>query len=96
MGLFKVSPRTIKILSFFSFLLFFEFIFLIFKKQISVITHGEPWKDLAFMVLLAAVMVPLHHWGEKKVVEYLSTKKFSFAGLRTSKRRIVTKNEILS
>lgn len=55
MGIFKVSPRTIKILSFFSFLLFFEFIFLIFKKQIAVVTHGEPWKDLAFMVLLAAV-----------------------------------------
>lgn len=82
MGIFKVSPRTIKILSFFSFLLFFEFIFLIFKKQIAVITHGEPWMDLAFMVLLAAVMVPLHHWGEKKVVEYLSNKKFSFRGTK--------------
>ena len=77
-GFMKVSPRTIKILSFFSFLLFFEFIFLVFKKQIAVITHGEPLMDLVFMVLLAAIMVPLHHWGEKKVVEYLSTKKISF------------------
>ena len=33
MGLFKVSPKTIKILSFFSFLLFFEFIF-VFITQI--------------------------------------------------------------
>ncbi|HEV8081040.1 MAG TPA: hypothetical protein VGP43_10020, partial [Chitinophagaceae bacterium] len=38
MGIFKVSPRVIKILSFFSFLLFFEFIFLIFHKQIEVFT----------------------------------------------------------
>lgn len=77
MGLFKVSPRMIKVLNFFAFLLFFEFIFLIFKKQVYVFTQGEPLKDLAFMVLLAAVMVPLHHWGEHKVVEYLSSKKLS-------------------
>lgn len=91
MGIFKVSPRTIKILSFFSFLLFFEFIFLIFKKQISVVTHGEPWKDLLFMVLLAAVMVPLHHWGEHKVVEYLSTKKIAFRKTKFFKKKVVSK-----
>ncbi|MBA3673882.1 MAG: hypothetical protein H0W75_02840 [Chitinophagaceae bacterium] len=96
MGIFKVSPRTIKILSFFSFLLFFEFIFLIFKKQIAVITNGEPWMDLAFMVLLAAVMVPLHHWGEHKVVAYLSSKKFSFSALKTSKHRTVSKKQIVN
>ena len=96
MGIFKVSARTIKILSFFSFLLFFEFIFLIFKKQIGVITHGEPWKDLAFMVLLAAVMVPLHHWGEHKVVEYLSTKKFSFFKTKLSLGKTVKQKEVLN
>jgi hypothetical protein len=94
MGIFKVSPRTIKVLSFFSFLLFFEFIFLIFKKQIAVFTHGEPWKDLAFMVLLAAVMVPLHHWGEKKVVEYLSTKKFTFPKTKFFVKRSISKKEV--
>ena len=96
MGIFKVSPRTIKILSFFSFLLFFEFIFLIFKKQITVVTHGEPWKDLAFMVLLAAVMVPLHHWGERKVVEYLSTKKISFPKTKFSLRKTPSKKQVLN
>lgn len=96
MGIFKVSARTIKILSFFSFLLFFEFIFLIFKKQIAVVTHGEPWKDLAFMVLLAAVMVPLHHWGEHKVVEYLSTKKFSIPKTKFSLRKTAAKKEVLN
>jgi hypothetical protein len=94
MGIFKVSPRVIKILSFFSFLLFFEFIFLIFNKQIEVFTHGEPWKDLAFMVLLAAVIAPLHHWGEKKVVDYLSTKKFSFVGTKFSRNKAIVKKEI--
>jgi len=96
MGIFKVSPRTIKILSFFSFLLFFEFIFLIFKKQIAVITNGEPWMDLGFMVLLAAVMVPLHHWGENKVVAYLSTKKIAFRKTKFFRKKVVSKKESVS
>ncbi|MGI8580836.1 MAG: hypothetical protein ACR2KX_01475 [Chitinophagaceae bacterium] len=69
---------------------------MIFKKQIAVITNGEPWMDLAFMVLLAAVMVPLHHWGEHKVVAYLSSKKFSFSALKTSKHRTASKKQIVN
>lgn len=95
LGLFRVSPTVIKILSFFSFLLFFEFIFLIFKKQVSVFTHGEPWKDLAFMVLLAAIMVPLHHWSEHKVVEYLRNSKISFPKTKFTFRKAAPKKEIL-
>ncbi|MFT3827085.1 MAG: hypothetical protein QM731_24380 [Chitinophagaceae bacterium] len=71
-GIFKVSFKAIRILGFFSFLLFFEFVFLVFKKSIYAITGGEPLKDLAFMLLLAAVLVPLHHWIEHKVVHYLA------------------------
>lgn len=73
MGMFKVSAATIKMLGFFTFLMFFEFIFLIFKKNIYSITNGEPWKDLAFMILLAAILLPLHHWSEHKVIHYLTT-----------------------
>lgn len=95
MGIFQVSARTIKILGFFSFLLFFEFIFLIFKKQIAVITHGEPLKDLAFMVLLAAVMVPLHHWGEHKAVSFLSSKKFILPANKIFSRKVGVKKNPL-
>ncbi len=73
LGMFKVSAGTIRAIAFFAFLLFFEFIFLIFKKNIYSITHGEPWKDLAFMIALAALLVPLHHWLEKKVLHYLTS-----------------------
>jgi hypothetical protein len=48
------------------------------------------------MVLLAAVIAPLHHWGEKKVVEYLSTKKFSFGGTKFSGNKAVIKKEIVT
>lgn len=73
LGMFKVSASLIRALGFFAFLLFFEFIFLIFKKNIHSITHGEPWKDLAFMIGLAALLVPLHHFLEKRVLNYLTS-----------------------
>ncbi len=73
LGMFKVSATTIKMIGFFAFLMFFEFIFLIFKKNIYSITKGEPWKDLLFMIGLAAVLLPLHHWLEHKVIKYLTS-----------------------
>jgi tetratricopeptide (TPR) repeat protein len=73
MGMFKVSATTIKMIGFFAFLMFFEFIFLIFKKNIHSLTHGEPMKDLLFMIGLAAVLLPLHHWLEHKVIHYLTS-----------------------
>jgi tetratricopeptide (TPR) repeat protein len=73
MGMFRVSATTIKMVGFFTFLMFFEFIFLIFKKNIYAFTAGEPWKDLAFMIGLAAILLPMHHWMEHKVIHYLTT-----------------------
>lgn len=73
MGMFKVSATTIKLIGFFTFLMLFEFIFLIFKKNIASITEGEPWKDLLFMIGLAALLLPFHHWVEHKVIHYLTS-----------------------
>lgn len=73
LGMFKVSANTIRLVGFFAFIMFFEFIFLIFKKNIYSFTHGEPWKDLAFMIALAAMLVPLHHWLEHRVIKYLTS-----------------------
>jgi tetratricopeptide (TPR) repeat protein len=73
LGMFKVSAGVIKAIGFFVFIMFFEFIFLIFKKNIYSLTNGEPWKDLAFMIALAALLVPLHHWLEHKVLHYLTS-----------------------
>ena len=73
MGWFKVSAGTIRAIGFFSFLIFFEFIFLVFKKNISGITQGVPLYDLAFMIALAAILVPLHHWLEHRVMHFLTS-----------------------
>jgi tetratricopeptide (TPR) repeat protein len=86
LGMFKVSANTIRYIGFFAFLLFFEFIFLLFKKNIYSFTHGEPWKDLAFMIALAALLVPLHHWLEHKVIKYLTSHNhLTAAGKRLTK-----------
>ena len=73
LGMFKVSTGLIKAIGFFVFIMMFEFVFLVFKKNIYSITEGEPWKDLAFMIALAALLVPLHHWMEHKVLHYLTS-----------------------
>ena len=73
MGWFKVSANTIRAIGFFSFLIFFEFIFLVFKKNINGLTNGVPLYDLGFMIALAAILVPLHHWLEHRVIHFLTS-----------------------
>lgn len=73
LGMFKVSTGLIKAIGFFVFLMLFEFIFLVFKKNIYSITKGEPLMDLLFMIGLAALLVPLHHWLEHRVLHYLTS-----------------------
>lgn len=95
-GMFRVSAGTIKMVGFFAFLMFFEFIFLIFKKNIYAITHGEPWIDLLFMIGLAAILLPLHHWLEHKVLHYLTTQnKLTAAGSALRSRFLRRQNELL-
>ena len=93
--MFKVSVTTIKLVGFFTFLMFFEFIFLIFKKNIYSLTDGEPWKDLAFMILLAAILLPLHHWLEHKVIHYLTTHNRLTASGKGLKDRLFKKKVVV-
>jgi hypothetical protein len=61
------------VLGFFAFILLFEFITLLADNQIHRWTHGEPWKVLAIKIVLIAMLLPLHHWLEKKVIHYLTS-----------------------
>jgi len=71
LGTFKVHPGMIRALGFFSFIFFFEFITMIADHRIHDYTHGEPWKFMAFKIVLIAGLLPLHHWLEEKVIHYL-------------------------
>ncbi|RYY40017.1 MAG: hypothetical protein EOO08_08160 [Chitinophagaceae bacterium] len=75
LGFFQVSATVIRVLGFFSFIFFFEFLILIADNKIHHWTHGEPLKVLGIKVLLIAALLPLHHWLEHKVVHYLASRK---------------------
>jgi hypothetical protein len=71
LGSLKVPSWTIKMLGFFSFILFFEFIIMIADHKIYEITANEPWKILLIKIGLIAFLLPFHHWIEKKVTQFL-------------------------
>lgn len=71
LGSLKVPEWIIKMLGFFSFILLFEFIILIADHKVHELTHGEPWKVLLIKICLIAVLLPMHHWIEKRVVAFL-------------------------
>ncbi|RFM27161.1 tetratricopeptide repeat protein [Deminuibacter soli] len=71
MGIFKVPAAVVRALGFFSFIFLFEFITLLADNQIHAITHGEPIKVLLVKIVLVAMLLPLHHWMEEKVIHYL-------------------------
>jgi len=75
MGWLAVPTSVIRGLGFLSFIFLFEFIILLTDKQIAAVTHDEPWKVLLIKIALAAVLLPLHHWSEHKVIHYLSHRK---------------------
>jgi tetratricopeptide (TPR) repeat protein len=93
LGMFKLPVNAIRAIGFFAFLMFFEFIFLVFKKNIYSLTHGEPWKDLAFMIALAALLVPLHHWLEHKVIHYLTSHNRLTATGKSLRDRFLSKRK---
>ena len=74
-GWFAVPAGFIRALGFVSFIFLFEFIILLADKSIQRWTAEEPWKVLVIKIGLAAVLVPLHHWLEHKVIHYLSHRK---------------------
>jgi hypothetical protein len=75
LGSLKVPSWTIKMLGFFSFILFFEFIIMIADHKIYEITANEPWKILLIKIGLIGFLLPFHHWIEKKVIHLLINKK---------------------
>ena len=82
LGWLAVPAGVIRALGFLSFIFLFEFIILLADKTIQAWTHEEPWKVLLIKIGLAAVLVPLHHWLEHKVIHYLSHRKRFGAGHR--------------
>ncbi|HEX2607468.1 MAG TPA: tetratricopeptide repeat protein [Flavisolibacter sp.] len=75
LGIFHVSESMIRIMGFFAFIFLFEFIILLADHRIHEWTHGEPLPVLGIKIILIAMLLPLHHWLEHKVVHYLASRR---------------------
>jgi hypothetical protein len=75
LGIFSVSQTTIRVLGFFAFIFLFEFVILLADNKIHHWTHGEPWKVLLIKIGLISILLPLHHYTEKKVIHYITSRK---------------------
>lgn len=75
MGMLPVSRITIKLLGYFTFISLFEFIILLIEPLLHNLTHGEPLKMWIFKIFIIALLVPLQHGLEHKLVTYLEKKE---------------------
>lgn len=98
LGSLKVPTWSIKMLGFFSFILFFEFIIMIADHKIYAATANEPWKILLIKIGLIAFLLPFHHWIEKKVILFLINQKLidfnDIAPISVIRRRLFKRKQV--
>jgi MalT-like TPR region len=75
LGRLKVKPWIIRAMGFLSFILLFEFIILLADHQIHEFTHGDVLQIFLIKIVLIAMLMPLHHWLEHKVVHFIMRHK---------------------
>lgn len=71
LSLYNMPKWWLKSMSFISFILLFEFIILIIDTKLHDWSHGDPYKILGAKVLIISLLLPFHHWAEKKFVDLL-------------------------
>ncbi len=69
-----VSERWIRFLGVLGLLLFFEFINLFIHPYIGALTHHSPLYSLLIMVVIASILIPLHHKIEHRIKERMVVK----------------------
>jgi hypothetical protein len=75
LGMFAVSKTTIKMLGYFAFISLFEFIIVLLDHPINALSHGEPLKIWAMKICLIALLVPLQHFLEHRLIHFLQSRK---------------------
>lgn len=81
-------------MSFISFIVLFEFIILIIDSKLHDWSHGDPYKILGVKVCIIAVLLPLHHWLEKKFLNLLLRGEVPRFFQKMKKKIFRSKNEI--
>ena len=75
MGMLRISRITIKLLGYLGFISLFEFIVLLIDPFLKVITDDQPLKIWLLKILLIALLVPLQHSLEHRLVLFLQSRK---------------------
>ncbi len=75
LGFFSVPKWLIRAAGFLTFIFLFEFILMLLDKKIMAITNGEPVPKLMIKILIGCLLIPLHHYVEKKVIHFLQSRK---------------------
>jgi hypothetical protein len=74
-GMFPVSKLTIKLLGYIFFISLFEFIILLIFSFLYKLTNGEPLKIWLFKIVVIAMLVPIQHFLEHKLIKFLESRK---------------------
>lgn len=75
LGFFNTPNWLIRLLGFLSFIFLFELIILLLDTKLHHWFHGAPLPILGIKVLIACILVPLHHLIEHRVIHFLQSKK---------------------
>ncbi|MGV3657294.1 MAG: tetratricopeptide repeat protein [Chitinophagaceae bacterium] len=95
MGMFRVSRMTVRILGFFAFICLFEFFIVMIDSYLHHATHGEPLKIWIAKIFIIALLLPLHHYLEHKVVHFLESQKLLKLRQRFSVKRLWNRKKII-
>jgi hypothetical protein len=93
LGMFRVSTFTIRLMGFLSLIFLFELIILILDTWIHHITHGEPWKVWLIKIGIIAILLPIHHFLEHKLIQYLLSRHLIVLRGRMSLSRLFSKKK---
>ena len=87
-GMFPVSKLAIKILGYIFFISLFEFIVLIIDTFLHRVTHGEPLKIWLIKIVIIAMLVPLQHFLEHRLIQFLASRKLLEARAKFSIKKM--------
>jgi hypothetical protein len=75
MGMLRISKIAIKLLGYLGFISLFEFIVLLIDPFLKQITDDQPLKIWLLKILLIALLVPLQHNLEHRLILFLQSRK---------------------
>lgn len=84
---YKIPASIVKGFGYMTFVLVFEFIIYLLDTKIHHWAHGQPLKILTVKICIIAIILPIHHATEHRVVHYLLRNKLITQGgtsLRTA------------